>query len=92
MNAQSIIRTAQEEMASYGKDPVVHLEIEASSTMMLIAMLQLCTRHPELPQTQNDFAREMVGNLSKAFKPEHTAIAELIKRGWAQEYDVVVDA
>jgi len=87
MNAQSLIRTAQQEIDTYGKNPVALSELTASSAMMLIAMLQLCTRHPHLPQSQLDFAKAMVAHLSRSFKPEHTAIAELIKRGWDQEHD-----
>jgi len=89
-NAESLIRTATKELGEYGVDPIVTAELGAGATIELIAMLQLATRHPELPERQLALARELVGNFSRAFKPEHRAIQELIKRGWAQEHDIEV--
>jgi hypothetical protein len=91
-NAQSFVKTVSEEIGQYGKAPVVTAELCAVSAFELIGLLQLATRHPHLPERQRDFAKEMVKSLAKGFKPEHRAIAELIKRGWDQEFDVEVKA
>ena len=86
-NAQSFVKTVSEEIAQYGKEPIVTAELCAVSAFELIALLQLATRHPALPERQLDFAKDMVQHLSKGFKPEHRAIQELIKRGWDQQFD-----
>jgi hypothetical protein len=91
-NAESLIRTAAKEIGEYGSNPIVTAELGAAATIELIGMLQLVTRHPELPERALGLARELVGNFSRAFKPEHRAIQELIKRGWAAEHDVEVKA
>ncbi len=91
-NAQSLVKTVTQEIATYGEAIILNAELSAVATIELIGMLQLCTRHPALPDRQKEFAKEMVGNLSRAFKPEHRAIAELIKRGWSQEHDQEVSA
>ena len=74
----------------YDGNPIVTAELGAAAAIELIGMLQLVTRHPQLPERQLALARELVGNFSRAFKPEHRAIQELIKRGWAQEHDVEI--
>jgi len=80
-------KKASEELGQYGKDPIVTAELSAVSTIELIGLLQLVTRHPHLPPRQLEFAKDIVAHFSKAFKPEHTGIAELIRAGWKQEYD-----
>jgi hypothetical protein len=86
------VKKASEELGHYGKEPIVTAELSAVSTIELIGLLQLATRHPQLPARQLEFARDIVAHFSKAFKPEHTGIAELIKKGWEQQYDKAFDA
>jgi len=91
-DVQSLIKAATKEIAEYGRNPVVNLDITAQSTVQLIGLLQLVTRHPALPEAQKNFAKTLVENLSKGFKPEHKAIAWLIREGWKQEHDIEVVA
>jgi hypothetical protein len=88
---ETIIKNSSVQLDSYGDRVVVTLELGATATIQLIGLLQLVTRHPELPERQREFAKGMVGNLSQGFRKEHRAIAELIKRGWAAEHDKVVE-
>ena len=86
-NAESLIKTAAKEIVEYDANPIVNAELGAVATLDLIGMLQLLTRHPQLPERQLALAKDLVANFSRAFKPEHRAIQELIKRGWDQEFD-----
>jgi hypothetical protein len=87
MNAQSLVKSLQEELASYESDIIVTANLSAPSAIRLIAILQVASRHPEMPQAEFDFIKMMVEKIAQGFKPEHTAIAEVIRRGWDQEHD-----
>ena len=86
------VRRASDEIRSYGSATVVTAELTAASTIRLIALLQLCSRHPNLSEDDHKFINAMVDNLQRGFKTEHTGIAELIRAGWNQELDVEVQA
>lgn len=81
------VKQAQAELGAYGQVPIVNAELCAVTTIELIGLLQLASRHPQLPLRQREVARDLVDMLSKAFKPEHVGIARLIKEGWNQEFD-----
>jgi hypothetical protein len=92
MNAQSLAKSLQNELASYKADIVVTANLSAPSAIRLIAILQVASRHPEMPPSEFDFIKMMVEKTAQGFKPEHTAIAEVIRRGWDQQYDKSFDA
>ncbi len=81
------VKQAQAELNSYGTEPIATVGLEAATIISLIGLLQLATRHPALPASQCEFAKGFVESFSKAFKPEHTAIQQLIAAGWEQEFD-----
>jgi len=87
MTAEELIKSAQEQIESYGNDVVVTAELTSASVMRFIALLQLCSRHPNLSDSDQKFIRIMVERMSNGFKSEHKSIAELIRRGWHQQYD-----
>ncbi len=83
---------AQKEINSYGTEPITTIGLEAASVMTIIALLQLASRHPELPASHMKFAKTFVESVAKAFKPEHAAIQQLIAEGWKQEWDQELSA
>lgn len=92
MTAEELCKKAAEEIASYGQRVVVTAELSAPSTIRLIALLQLASRHPGISGEDHKFITLMVDRLGQGFDRRHEAIRELIRRGWAQQHDQELSA
>lgn len=68
---------------------LIEIQLDAMSAFTLIGLLQLATRHPDLPPSTNLVAKSLAaalqGRLITACGPE---IGQLIEYGWHTQYDI----
>jgi hypothetical protein len=69
------------------KEPVT-VKFSMFDLFMLIAQLQLITRHPELSEHQLKFAKHMGKQFQKAITGLHPEAEAVINTGWDSQFDV----
>ena len=64
----------------------IQLAMQLPEVLALIGLLQLATRHPQLPERQAQVAHNIVDALAEGIATT-PALKKLIAAGWQQEYD-----
>lgn len=68
--------------------PPVNLQLDGLNAWMLIGLLQLVLRHPQLPSNPRAAARKLLDELVPAVSAGDAEIALLLRRGEDSDYDV----
>lgn len=86
LEPQELIALAAEELRQ-ANSPYLSLELTAENAMAFLGMLQLVLRHPELPESMTEVAREIADTIECQLISCGPAVREVCRMGWDPNCD-----
>jgi hypothetical protein len=86
LEPEELIVLAAEEMRQ-NNSTSLYLDLTSENAMAFLAMLQLVVRHPELPDSMADLAREIADMIECQLAACGPATRELCRSGWTTDPD-----
>lgn len=75
------------EMQDFGPGLMARLELQGSSVLQVIAIMQLASRHPKIPPMQDQFIHKLVDILESQIPAHCVAMKKVIAMGWDKSFD-----
>ena len=83
---EELILLAAEELRQ-NNSTCLTLDLTSENAIAFLAMLQLVVRHPELPESMTEVAREIADTIECQLAACGPAVRELCRQGWLTDSD-----
>lgn len=86
LEPEELIQLAASELRRHSL-PSLTLDLTAENALAFLGMLQLVVRHPDLPETMTELAREIADTIECQLSSCGPAVREICRQGWNTDLD-----